>query len=152
MPEEPAIELFNTIVPPFDISGNALVTVKKSPFTLTSNCASKKASSTSSAGAKRAMPAFAKRTSSRPKRCRTVAYSRSRSASLATSPAHAERARAELRQGAVQSLLGAPGDDYGGAFLHEASGGRESDACRAAGDDGNLVTEFLGHGGLLVGE
>src|SRR5262245_16328613 len=86
MPEELAIELFSTIVPPFDISGNALVTVKKSPFTLTSNCASKNASSTCSAGAKRAMPALAKRTSRRPNRCWTVAYSRSRSTRLATSP------------------------------------------------------------------
>jgi hypothetical protein len=66
MPFTAPIEPVSTIEAPFDMSGRAFCTVKKTPFRLVSWIRSQSASVTASMGTKAPIPAFTNRTSTRP--------------------------------------------------------------------------------------
>jgi hypothetical protein len=59
--------------------------------------------------------------------------------------ADAGRVAVDLRQRLVDRLLAAPGQVDGRALGGEARGDREADPAGPAGDDGDLLGEFLGH-------
>jgi hypothetical protein len=59
--------------------------------------------------------------------------------------ADADRFRAELLHGGVEFGLAAAGDVDGCAFVDEALGGGEANACAATGDDCDFSFELAGH-------